>query len=34
MVSFELEGVGTSEVAINFQSANGQDTKGKDWNKY
>lgn len=34
MVSFELEGVGTSEVGINFQSANGQDTKGKDWNKY
>ena len=34
MVSFELEGVGTSEVAVNFQSANGQDTKGKDWNKY
>ena len=33
MVSFELESVGTSEVAINFQSANGQDTKGKDWNK-
>ncbi len=34
MVSFELEGVGTTEVAVNFQSANGQDTKGKDWNKY